>query len=704
MKTYRRGAEGRRGLLPSLRPSASSAPLRSTFSTLATLLLLLTACATAPPPEPRPVGAGFRYSAYGPKFNPGPEYWALVGFDMARRFENAHPETIWIVSRLQGQGTLLNFPATAKDNLITGSLVDENEETLDLFDRLGVKVWLQIEPGYASVDELIDIILERYKHHPSVIGFGLDVEWYRSNNPDEGEPVSDEVARRWVSAVRKHNPNYRLFLKHFALDKMPPRERDGLVFVDDSQIFPSFDAMVAEFETWGRTFAPAPVGFQYGYPSDRPWWSRLADPPGDIGRAIRSRVPNTEGLYWVDFTVLDVFPPVAGLRAGATSLPADTGKYEGLALTPPMGWNSWNHFGCNVDEKLIRETVDAIVASGMKDAGYQYVNIDDCWHGERDEKGFIRPDPQRFPSGMKALGDYIHSKGLKFGIYSDAGWKTCGGRPGSRGFEAQDAKTYAEWGVDYLKYDWCNTEGLSAPGAYLTMSRALRAAGRPIVLSICEWGDNKPWEWGKTIGHLWRTTGDITNCFDCIVDHGTWKSWGVLQILDRQPGLRRHAGPDHWNDPDMMEVGNGMSVAEDRAHFSMWAMLAAPLIAGNDVRKMSAATRDILINRDVIAVNQDVDGFQAFRHRTTGSLEVWAKPLAGGDWAIAMLNRGTVPIDVNFDWTTPAIADDLSSRKFQGIYTIHDLWTKQTRGDTSANFVAQVPPHDVILLRLKEKR
>jgi len=669
-----------------------------------TLVLLLVACATSPPPQPRPLGAGFRYSAYGPQFDPGPEYWALVGFDMARRFENAHPETIWIVSRLHGQGTLLNFPVKAKDKLITGSPIDENEATLDLFDRLGVRVWLQIEPGFASVDELIDLILARYKHHPSVIGFGLDVEWYRSNNPDEGEPVSDEVAARWVNAVRRHNPNYRLFLKHFALDKMPPAARDGLVFVDDSQIFPSFEAMIDEFEIWGRRFAPAPVAFQYGYPSDRPWWSRLADPPGDIGKAIRKRVPNTEGLYWVDFTVLEVFPPVATAGANAASIPAETGKFEGLALTPPMGWNSWNHFGCNVDETIIRETVDAMVASGMKDAGYQYVNIDDCWHGERDENGVIREDPKRFPSGMKALGDYIHSRGLKFGIYSDAGWKTCGGRPGSRGFEQQDAKTYAEWGVDYLKYDWCNTEGLSAPGAYLTMSRALRDAGRPIVLSICEWGDNKPWQWGKTVGHLWRTTGDITNCFDCVVDHGTWKSWGVLQILDRQPGLRRHAGPDHWNDPDMMEVGNGMSVSEDRAHFSMWAVLAAPLIAGNDLRTMSAETRDILTNSDVIAVNQDPLGIQAFRHRTLGSLEVWVKPLTGGDWAIAMLNRGTTPLPVNFDWTTPVIADELSKRKFEGVYTIYDLWTKASRGDTSKAFVAEIPPHDVILLRLKEKR
>ncbi|MCK5076056.1 MAG: glycoside hydrolase family 27 protein, partial [Calditrichia bacterium] len=289
-------------------------------------------------------------------------------------------------------------------------------------------------------------------------------------------------------------------------------------------------------------------------------------------------------------------------------------KYKGLALTPPMGWNSWNKFACNVDEKLIHETAKAMVENGMKDAGYQYIIIDDCWHGERDSLGFIQPHPERFHSGMKALADYIHSLGLKFGIYSDAGWKTCGSRPGSRGYEYQDAMKYAEWGVDYLKYDWCNTTGLNAEGAYLTMRDALYATGRPIVFSLCEWGNNKPWEWAKDIGHLWRTTGDITACFDCVVDHGTWKSWGVMQILDMQEGLRIYAGPDHWNDPDMMEVGNGMSLSEDRAHFSMWCILAAPLIAGNDLINMSKETIEILTNREVISINQDTLGIQGFKY------------------------------------------------------------------------------------------
>jgi len=378
-------------------------------------------------------------------------------------------------------------------------------------------------------------------------------------------------------------------------------------------------------------------------------------------------------------------------------------KFENLALTPPMGWNSWNGFGCNVDEKLIRETADAIVSSGMKDAGFQYVVIDDCWHGDRDAQGFIRPDASRFPSGMKALGDYIHGKGLKFGIYSDVGAKTCGGRPGSRGHEYQDAMIYASWGVDYLKYDWCNSEGLSAVGAYTTMRDALHATGRPIVLSLCEWGENKPWEWAKNIGHLWRTTGDITACWDCEENHGTWSRWGILRIIDKEKPLRNYAGPGHWNDPDMLEVGNGMSAAEDRAHFSMWAMLAAPLMSGNDVRKMSAETRQILINKDVIAVDQDPLGVPAFPAVSENGIEIWARPLSNENWAICFLNRSDLPKTIDFDWKNRYIDDALSSRQIDArktTYGIRDLWTKKNMGTTDAPLRAVVPPHDVLLLRL----
>lgn len=381
-------------------------------------------------------------------------------------------------------------------------------------------------------------------------------------------------------------------------------------------------------------------------------------------------------------------------------------KFEGLAKTPPMGWNSWNKFGCNVSEKLIMETADAMVLSGMKDAGYQYVVIDDCWQIARDSLGFIVADPQRFPSGIKALADYIHSKGLKFGIYSCAGDKTCAGRPGSRGHEYQDALMYAKWGVDYLKYDWCSTENLNALGAYTTMSRAIREAGRPIVLSICEWGGNKPWEWGAEVGHMWRTTGDIYDCFDCEYSHGTWSSWGVMKILDMQDGLREYAGPGHWNDPDMLEVGNGgLTVNEGRAHFSMWCMLAAPLIAGNDLTSMSEETLEILTNTDAIAINQDALGIQGFKFAAKDSVETWFKPLENGDWAVCFLNRSSTPAKVGFDWKTN-VYDDFSKRDLdagKSVYQVFDVWKKKSLGDTNTSLNEEVPGHDVLMLRLSEK-
>ncbi|MFH6985704.1 glycoside hydrolase family 27 protein [Marinoscillum luteum] len=378
-------------------------------------------------------------------------------------------------------------------------------------------------------------------------------------------------------------------------------------------------------------------------------------------------------------------------------------KFDGLALTPPMGWNSWNKFSCDMTESLIRETADAMVASGLKDAGYEYIVIDDCWHGERDSLGFIQPDPVRFPSGIKALADYIHSKGLKFGIYSDAGWQTCGGRPGSRGREYQDAQRYASWGVDYLKYDWCNTEGLKAEGAYLTMRNALHEAGRPIVLSICEWGDNQPWEWAGPIGHLWRTTGDIYNCFDCEYNHGTWSSWGVLQILDMRKDIRKYAGPDHWNDPDMMEIGNGMTVNEDRAHFSLWAMMAAPLIAGNDLRNMSPETIAILTNKEVIAIDQDSLGVQGFKHIDDENFEVWVKPLAKGDLAVCFLNRAVEPLDLNFDWKSNPMKDpdfDYTFDFTRNTYDLLNVWSGKQQGTTKKVLKASIPGHDVLMFRL----
>ncbi len=390
-------------------------------------------------------------------------------------------------------------------------------------------------------------------------------------------------------------------------------------------------------------------------------------------------------------------------------------KFEELGKTPQMGWSSWNRFGGNIDETLIREIADAFVESGLRDAGYLYLNIDDCWHGERDSLGFIQADPGRFLD-MKSLIDYVHLRGLKFGIYSDAGRTTCAGRPGSFGHEYQDAMQYAAWGVDYLKYDWCASDDINPKGAYNLMRDALRAAGRPIFFSMCEWGNNKPWLWAADTGHSWRTTGDIYNAFDGTLDHGHgFVQHGVLQILDMQEGLRKYAGPGHWNDPDMLEVGNGMSYNEDKAHFTMWCMLAAPLILGNDIRNMTEETRSIILNKAVIAIDQDELGVQGLRFSRHGNLEFWFKPLAGGDWAFCILNRGTEPLDYMIDWQLFNFTDEevsgLSTSFDTIVYDIYDLWgdaskpigTTKTlkKASKNKNMSVTVPGHDVVLYRLK---
>jgi len=366
-----------------------------------------------------------------------------------------------------------------------------------------------------------------------------------------------------------------------------------------------------------------------------------------------------------------------------------------LALTPPMGWNSWNKFACSVSEDMIRSMADAMVKSGMKDAGYQYVNVDDCWQVSRDVSGNIVADPQRFPHGMKAVGDYIHSLGLKFGVYSDAGSKTCAGRPGGLGHEYQDAIQYAAWGVDYLKYDWCNTTTQDAKAAYANMRSALDASGRAIVLSICEWGTAKPWLWGKEVGgNLWRTTGDISDKWagQTKWPDGSCCSNGMLAILDQQVGLQSYAGPGHWNDPDMLEVGNGgMSDTEYRAHFSLWAILAAPLIAGNDLRNMRPEVRDILANGEVIAVDQDPLGREGERVWRNGDLEVWAKPLRDGSRAVVLLNRGSAEQEVTARWEDLGYPDHVSA-------SVHDLWQHKDLGKFKGKFSAQVAAHSIVMV------
>jgi len=386
------------------------------------------------------------------------------------------------------------------------------------------------------------------------------------------------------------------------------------------------------------------------------------------------------------------------------SIVASAQKFQNLAMTPPMGWNSWNKFACNVSEKLLKETADAMVSSGLRDAGYQYIIIDDCWQIARDSMGFIIADKNRFPSGIKALADYIHSKGLKFGIYSCAGTKTCAGRPGGRGHEFQDAYMYAKWGVDYLKYDWCSSDGQTTKESYKLMSQALKDAGRPIVFNLCEWGGTKPWLWASEVGHLWRTTGDIFDCFDCEKKNGGWSAWGVMKILDMQDGLRTYAGPGHWNDPDMLEVGNGgMTANEDRAHFSMWCMLAAPLTCGNDLRNMSAATLATLGNTEVVGIDQDALGIQGLKYASEGGLETWLKPLAGGDWAVCFLNRSAEAKNIDFDWAKNVVNDDFAKRKLDAsveTFKIKDIWAKKDLGTTKKALKASVPSHDVLMMRL----
>lgn len=364
---------------------------------------------------------------------------------------------------------------------------------------------------------------------------------------------------------------------------------------------------------------------------------------------------------------------------------------DGLALTPPMGWNSWNKFGCDVSEKLIRETADAMVESGMKDSGYEYVVIDDCWQVDRDENGNIIADPERFPSGMKALADYVHGKGLKFGIYSCAGTMTCQKRPGSRGYEFQDARQYAAWGVDYLKYDWCNHGNQSSEASYALMRDALKAAGRPIVFSICEWGTTKPWLWAQDIGHLWRTTEDIQDCWDCKRD---WGGMGWTHILDLQVGLETYAGPGHWNDPDMLEVGNGgLNPTECRAHFSLWCILAAPLMAGNDLRSMAPEIRDILINKEVIAVNQDALGLQGRKVRDDGDYEVWAKEMQDGSRAVVLFNRSAADAEISVSWNEIGYPNHLNAQ-------VRDLWQHKDVGSFKEKYSALVPSHAVIMVRI----
>lgn len=391
---------------------------------------------------------------------------------------------------------------------------------------------------------------------------------------------------------------------------------------------------------------------------------------------------------------------VTALPAAATPHtpgPADTARTtsptpeprlpDGLAKTPPMGFNNWNSTHCRAEfnEEMVKGIADLFVTKGLKDAGYQYVNLDDCWAlPTRDGNGKLVPDPQRFPHGIKAVADYVHSKGLKFGIYTSAGTKTCNeaGFPGGLGHEQSDAQQFADWGVDYLKYDNCNNLGVDAKQRYRTMRDALKATGRPIVYSICEWGENKPWEWASDVGHLWRTTGDISD---------SWSS--MLDIAKQNLPLASHAGPGHWNDPDMLEVGNGgMTDTEYRTHFSLWSMMSAPLLIGSDLRKATPETFEILDNKDVIAIDQDALGKQATVLKSESGKWTLVKELAGGDRAVALFNETDQPQQIT---TTAA---DLGLPQADG-YRLRDLW-QHSDTHTTGTISATVPAHGTTVYRV----
>jgi alpha-galactosidase len=356
-----------------------------------------------------------------------------------------------------------------------------------------------------------------------------------------------------------------------------------------------------------------------------------------------------------------------------------------MAATPPMGWNDWYQYECKVSDAIVRANADKLVSTGMRDAGYQYVNIDDCWQGNRDARGFIHPD-SRFPD-MKALGDYLHSKGLKFGIYSSPGPKTCAGYEGSYQHEKQDAETYARWGVDFVKYDWCSAEKVYTPdqmqGAYRKMYEALQSTGRPMVYSLCQYGLEGVWRWGASVGgNLWRTTPDIGGDFNRV------SLFGFMQN-----GLEKYAGPGHWNDPDILQIGLGrLNHNEELAQMSLWCLLSAPLLAGNNLANMSKATRDILTNPEVIAVDQDPEGVEGRRTWQEGPLEVWVKPLHDHSVAVGLFNRGESPLAITVSFKSIGMPKSVQVR---------DLWVRKDLGSFHDHYTATVPRHSVALLKVQ---
>lgn len=376
------------------------------------------------------------------------------------------------------------------------------------------------------------------------------------------------------------------------------------------------------------------------------------------------------------------------------------------AQTPPMGWMSWNLFEGNISEQSVKEITDALISSGMYEAGYEYVIIDDLWQGGRGADGKLFPDPEKFPNGMKALADYVHSKGLKLGIYTDVAEFTCAGKVGSLNYEEVDAKTFADWGMDYVKVDYCGApkDLQTAIKRYTKMAKAIEISGRDMVFAICEWGQRSPWLWGAEAGgQLWRTTWDLRDTWE----HGDFYAGkaGIMEVLDRQADLSKYAGPGQWNDPDMLMVGlygkgssssaNGAAGCTDREYqsqMSLWSLLSAPLLACNDIRTMNAETKRIFTNKEVISINQDALGTQAKRLFKKGTIEIWGKQLADGDWAVGLLNRD--------DEKEQTISIDLQLLKIEGGVEIRDLWEHKSMGDFEDSFSLEVAPHEVKLVRI----
>ena len=375
-----------------------------------------------------------------------------------------------------------------------------------------------------------------------------------------------------------------------------------------------------------------------------------------------------------------------------TARPADHAAVDRLALTPPMGWYPWNEFGQEPqNETLIRQIADALVKSGMKDAGYSYVGPDEGICFSRGADGQLTPNLARYPSGLRGLGDEIHGLGLKYALYTDAGTLTCSkAMPGTRGHEIEDMPSFAAWRADYLKIDWCNTKGQDIVGTYTALGKAQRAAGRPIVHSLCSWGDGEPWKWAAAIGHMWRTTGDI-----CGPGRANWAE--ALKIASLNEKLHEAAGPGHWNDPDMMIAGmDGLTDTENRSFFSLWCMMAAPLMAGNDLRRMTDATVRVLTNLEAIAINQDPLGVQGRIVRRDGAAEIWAaKPLVDGSRAVLVFNKGNAPATVNVTWADAGFPD--GSTLF-----VRDVWDHKTTGPRRDAIAVTVAPDGASFLRVSK--